>query len=126
MIWLKHMATTPRGNRCRYLTSWGLWTQNNGTNVKLGTREGKCSQPLKQVFRQYKITLRNIAECFYSIRVLFTLYLVQLDNNELYLRSSENKAWKKIQTCTGFEPMTSTIPVQRFTNWANKPTGNTT
>ena len=65
-------------------------------------------------------------EYFYSIRVLFTLYLVQLDNNELYLRSSENKAWKKIQTCTGFEPMTSTIPVQRFTNWANKPTGNTT
>ena len=56
------------------------------------TREGKCSQPLKQVFRQYKINLRNIAEYFYSIRVLFTLYLVQLDNNELYLRSSENKA----------------------------------
>ena len=28
--------------------------------------------------------------------------------------SSENKAWKKIQVRTGFEPMT--IPVQRFTN----------
>ena len=97
MIWLKHMATTLRGNRCRYLASWGLWTQNNGTNVKFGTREGKCSQPLKQVFRQYKINLRNIAEYFYSIRVLFTLYLVQLDNNELYLRSSENKAWKKLR-----------------------------
>ena len=24
---------------------------------------------------------------------------------------------KKIQACTGFEPMTSAIPVQRSTNW---------
>ena len=38
-----------------------------------------------------------------------------------YLGSSENKAWKKFQACTGFEPMTSAIPVQRSTNWANKP-----
>ena len=37
-----------------------------------------------------------------------------------YLSSSENKAWKKFQACTGFEPMTSAIPVQRSTNWANK------
>ena len=41
-----------------------------------------------------------------------------------YLGSSENKAWKKIQACTGFEPMTSAILVQRSTNWANKPTGS--
>ena len=45
-----------------------------------------------------------------------------------YLGSSENKAWKKkkkkIQACTGFEPMTCAIPVQRSTNWANKPTGS--
>ena len=41
-----------------------------------------------------------------------------------YLGSSENKAWKKFQACTGFEPMTSAIPVQRSTNWANKPTGS--
>ena len=31
---------------------------------------------------------------------------------------------KKIQVCTGFEPMTSAIPGQRSTNWANKPTGS--
>ena len=30
---------------------------------------------------------------------------------------------KKIQARTVFEPMTSAIPVQRYTNWANKPTG---
>ena len=31
---------------------------------------------------------------------------------------------KKIQAHTGFEPMTSVIPVQHSTNRANKPTGN--
>ena len=31
---------------------------------------------------------------------------------------------EKIQAHTGFEPTTSVIPVQRSTNWANKPTGN--
>ena len=41
-----------------------------------------------------------------------------------YLGSSENKAWKKIQACTGFEPMTSAILVQHSTNWANKPIGS--
>ena len=30
-------------------------------------------------------------------------------SNVHYLGSSENKAWKKIQACTGFEPMTSAI-----------------
>ena len=27
---------------------------------------------------------------------------------------------EKVQACMGFEPMTSAIPVQRSTNWANK------
>ena len=39
-------------------------------------------------------------------------YEIYLRNDKHYLRSSENKA------CTGFEPMTSVIPVQRSTNWA--------
>ena len=30
----------------------------------------------------------------------------------------------KIQACTGFEPLTSALPVQRSTNCANKPTGS--
>ena len=45
----------------------------------------------------------------------------QLSN---YLSSCEKKAWKKIQAWTGFEPMTSAIPVQCSTNWAIKPTGS--
>ena len=40
---------------------------------------------------------------------------------EHFLISSGNKAWLK-QSPTGFEPMTSVIPVQRSTNWANKLT----
>ena len=31
---------------------------------------------------------------------------------------------EKIQACTRFEPLTSAIPLQRSTNWANKPTGS--
>ena len=45
-------------------------------------------------------------------------------SNVHYLSRSENKTWKKIQACTGFEPMTSAIPVQRSINWAIKPTGS--
>ena len=45
-------------------------------------------------------------------------------NKVHYLNSSENKACKKTRACTGLKPMTSAIPVQRSTNWANKPTGS--
>ena len=31
---------------------------------------------------------------------------------------------EKIQACTGFEPLTSAIPVQYFIDWGNKPTGS--
>ena len=48
-------------------------------------------------------------------------YESNLRSKEHYLSSSENKALKKIQVCTGFEPMTHAIPVQRSTNWTNKP-----
>ena len=60
------------------------------------------------------------------MKVIFELrlrreYESDLRSYEHYLSSSENKAWKKIQACTGFEPMTSAMPVQCSTNWANKP-----
>ena len=51
-------------------------------------------------------------------------YESNLRSKEHYLSSSENKALKKIQVCTGFEPMTHAIPVQRSTNWTNKPSGS--
>ena len=38
-------------------------------------------------------------------------YESDLRSNEHYFSGSENKAWKKIQACTGFEPMTSAIPM---------------
>ena len=39
---------------------------------------------------------------------------------ERYWTSSWNETWKNIHGHTGFELMTSTIPLQRYTNWANK------
>ena len=33
-----------------------------------------------------------------------------LRNNEHYLSSSENNTWKKVQSCAGFELMTSAKP----------------
>ena len=47
--------------------------------------------------------------------------LSQLYTQLLQLRK---ESLKNIQACTGFEPLTSAIPVQRFTNEANKPTGS--
>ena len=69
---------------------------------------------------------------FYTVKNIWKSYIWTADkdvnesdprSNVHYLGSSENKAWKKkIQACTGFEPMTSASPVQRSINWANKPT----
>ena len=37
------------------------------------------------------------------------------------LSNWKEEAWKKIRTSTGFEPVTSAIPVRCSTNWAMKP-----
>ena len=37
------------------------------------------------------------------------------------LSNWKEEAWKKIRVSTGFEPMTSAIPVRCSTNWAMKP-----
>ena len=37
------------------------------------------------------------------------------------LSNWNEEAWKKIRASTGFEPMTSAIPVRCSTNWAMKP-----
>ena len=59
-----------------------------------------------------------------NVRAIFAV----MNSFYLLISSSENKAWKKkkkeekIQACTGFECLTSAIPVQSSANWANKPT----
>ena len=40
------------------------------------------------------------------------------------LKQLRKESLKKIQAWTGFEPMTSAIPVKCSTNWAIKPTGS--
>ena len=37
------------------------------------------------------------------------------------LSNWNEEAWKKIRASTGFEPVTSAIPVRCSTNWAMKP-----
>ena len=44
--------------------------------------------------------------------------------NVHHLSSSENKAWKKFRPVRDLNPWPLRIPVQCFTNWANKPTGS--
>ena len=72
---------------------------------------------------------------------IFSLYFVPTLQSAVYIlypvcslqsafcrlkRVVVNRTWKKFQARTGFEPMTSAIPVQCSTNWANKPTGSWT
>ena len=42
------------------------------------------------------------------------------------LSSYKVKPWKKFRASTGFEPMTSGIPVRRSNHWAMKPYGSKT
>ena len=47
--------------------------------------------------------------------IILQLYRLDLRSYENHWTSIWNKAWKKIQACTGFEPMNFALPVQR--NW---------
>ena len=58
----------------------------------------------------------NVLQWYLSVRNIWKSYIWTADkdvnesdprSNVHYLGSSENKAWKKNQACTGFEPMTS-------------------
>ena len=70
----------------------------------------------------YRISLINTTYFdFWEISVA-TVTIIIVDKNDLCinencLNSSKNKVWKKIQVRKGFDPMTSAIPMQRFTNW---------
>ena len=51
-------------------------------------------------------------------------YLKEDDHSYRHNLQLQKESLKKIQACTGFKPLTSVIPVQCSTNWANKPTGS--
>ena len=52
--------------------------------------------------------------------------LIEERSSHLYTQflQLQKESLKKSQACTGFEPLTSVIPVQGSTNEANKPTGS--
>ena len=54
--------------------------------------------------------------------MLLNLYISDPRSYEHYRTSSWYKTWKKLTPV--FEPMTFAIPVQRSTNWVNKPAGS--
>ena len=79
-------------------------------------------------FQQF-LNEKEIPVCYnlsskYKVAVVQNEYGSNLPRNEHCLSSSEDKAWKKIQACKGFEPTTSAIPEQCSINQANKPTGS--
>ena len=61
--------------------------------------------------------LQNVLLCFCEDMIEHGSYAHNLSSCEIEAR-------KKIQVWTGFEPMTSAIPVQCSTNWAVKPSGS--
>ena len=73
---------------------------------------------LFQSFRVSKISSKN---WYYqglngmATWIILQLYRLDLRSYENHWTSIWNKAWKKIQACTGFEPMNFALPVQR--NW---------
>ena len=86
-------------------------------------------------FSLWDVPAGNHGSCIHHIQVNIWKF-IYLNCGEWYedmidhrsythnLRSCEIKAWKKIQACTGFAPMTSAIPLECSTNWAIKPTGS--
>ena len=94
--------------------------------------------------QEYGCTRKNCSVAFASIITLTYFIqrckrsnrLVQLSKNRrnlmeerpspifTQLKQLRKERLKKIQSWTGFEPMTSAIPVQCSTNWAIKPTGS--
>ena len=47
-----------------------------------------------------------------------------MNNHNLCLKEVLFNDCRSFQARTGFEPITSAIPVQRSVNWPNKPTGS--
>ena len=92
-------------------------------------------RPINCGFRSLKgkASIVNAVNKLYSVWI-YENHICVLPSEELYeWRSSQlntqflqlrKESLKKTQSCTGFEPLTSAITVQRSTNSANKPTGS--
>ena len=61
----------------------------------------------------------NKQDTFFEYRSDYEHYAV-MNTTELVVEMRPDE----IQARTGLKPMTSAIPLQRSTNWANKPTGS--
>ena len=85
-----------------------------------------CYSRLEDGKDVFALKLENVGPTFSSYEYMNVIYVncgvknYVKEDHRSYLRnfcSYEKKAWKtKIQACTGFEPLTSGIQVQRPTN----------
>ena len=85
-----------------------------------------CYSRLEDGKDVFGLKLENVGPTFSSYEYMNVIYVncgvknYVKEDHRSYLRnfcSYEKKAWKtKIQACTGFEPLTSGIQVQRPTN----------
>ena len=78
------------------------------------TRRRAWSRPFVGILKWINSPLVN--DCEYMNIIYLNCELINENerdrrNKKHHLRNSENKAWKKIQAYTGFEPMTPLIPV---------------
>ena len=99
-------------------------------SVELDTQKGYLISSLKYSEQQW-IAKKKLLQ---SILVLWSLYEIihictaVVDESEIWssqwifqFKQLERRSLKKIRASTGFEPVTSAIPVRCSTNWAMKP-----
>ena len=91
---------------------------NSGTSIV-------SSDKLLLTFKQRNNVFRNDVKYIGNDSYFLT---VVIDESEEWssqlisnLSNRKEEAWKKIRASTGFEPVTSGIPVRCSTNWAMKP-----
>ena len=89
-------------------------------NCGFRSLKGKASI-VNAVNKLYSVWIYENHICVLPSKELYEWRSSQLNTQFLQLRK---ESLKKTQACTGFEPLTSAITVQRSTNSANKPTGS--
>ena len=101
---------------------------NNKINHALVTRVFPHLRQSACCYTEHSLALCDIFNCSdWLVWITLTKGWIEIKRSSqlrtLLKRVVENRTWKKkkIQARTGFEPMTSATPMQRYTNWANEP-----
>ena len=99
----------PPRYRCDALPT-ELWSHTLGARSIYWVHFFPCSEVMWSIYEIIHICTAVVDEVKSDHRSKFS-----------NLSNWKEEAWKKIRASTGFEPMTSAIPVRCSTNWAMKP-----